>query len=514
MYDYIFKNATVVDGTGAKPYCANVATFAGSIVFIGKEPITRGKNVIECNGRILSPGFIDIHCHTDLYLLKDRDAKARICQGITTDVTGNCGIGTFPNFNNGLKKVVGDVLGEYDNWDWSDYKSWKSFVEKGGIGNNTIYLVSHTALRVGAMGEDSGRAASDKEIDMMCSLLDDALKSGAYGLSSGLYYAPCVYAERKELLALLNVVKKNDKFFAVHHRCEGNDVVQSLKEVLDLALESGVRIEVSHLKAIGNKNQDKVDTILEMIEEYQSKGVDVKFDQYPYIYGSTSLFSLLPPSILAYSRYEQRIALSLENERDDIRKEILNPSGWDSIYEMVGPDKIKAIYLESHKELNGKTLSEIGALLKQDPLDALFSVLADESGLAVMEDITTTDDNLKKIMKHESMCFGTDSLYSTPLPHPRSYHGAIEFLSRYIRDDKVMPLEEGIRKMTGETASRLRIERGVIKEGRPADLVLFDLDRLKVNDDFTNDGIEYVLVNGECALSSGNITGARNGKVL
>lgn len=515
MYDYIFKNALVVDGSGKAPYKADVATFAGAIALIGQSGLTRGKNIIDCKGKILSPGFVDMHTHTDLEVLRDRNATARIIQGITTDVTGNCGIGTFPNVNPYLKDFVGDVLGSYDSWSWSDYTSWKDYVSKDGIGSNQLYLVSHSALRVAAMGHDSGREATEDEIVSMCSYLDEALSAGAHGLSTGLYYSPCLYATRDEILALLAIVKEHDALFTVHHRCEGNDVVESLKEVLDLASESGVKIEISHLKAIGDKNQDKVQTLLDMIDEYREKGVDVKFDQYPYIYGSTSLFSLLPPSILAFSKYEQCLALSLENSREDMKKEILSPDGWDSIYQMVGPEKIKAIYLEHHPEYYGMTITELGNKLKKDPLDALFDVLSEETGLAVMEDITTTEENLKKIMAHSLMCFGSDSLYSSPMPHPRSFHSTVEFLSKYVRDEKVLTLEEAIRRMTSEPCLRLKLTgRGLIKEGYAADIVVFDLNALSPDGLFANKGFDYVLVNGVAAMANGNLTGARGGIVL
>ncbi len=513
MYDYIFRNATIIDGTGKPRFNANVAVFGGNIAFLGAEPITRGKYVIDCTGKILCPGFVDMHCHSDLETLRERSAKVRLGQGITTDVSGNCGFGTFPN-SPYLPAAVADVLGEYSHWEWSDYSSWKEYVQTGGIGVNQVYLVAHSALRLCAMGEDSSRVATEEEIARMCEYLDNSLSSGAYGLSSGLYYAPCTYASKDELLALLSVVKKHDKLFSVHHRCEGNEVVSSLNEILELALESGVRVEVSHLKAIGDINQSKVDRVRAMIDEYKEKGVDIGFDQYPYSFGSTSLFSLLPPSILAFSRYEQRLALALENERSELKKEILSPSGWDSVYQMVGPDKINAIYLETHPEFNGKSLTEIGAIYGKDPLDALFTLLSEETGLAVMEDVTTTEENLKKIMKHSLMCFGSDSLYSSPIPHPRSYHATVEFLAKYIRDEKVLSLEEGIRRMTLAPCRRLNINRGIIKEGFPADIVVLDLEQLKANGDFSNIGFDYVLVIGSAAVAEGKFTDIKEGKVL
>lgn len=515
MYDYIFKNALIVDGSGREPFKANVATFAGSIALIGSSSLTRGKNIIDCSGKILCPGFVDMHTHTDLEVLRDRSASARIGQGIVTDITGNCGIGTFPNFSNGLNKAVADVLGEYPEWKWSDFGSWKEYVEKDGIGSNQAYLVSHTALRLAVLGENSGREAYPDEIRKMCTLLSDALDAGAYGFSSGLYYAPCIYASRDELIALLKVVKAHNKIFSVHHRCEGNDIIASLEEVLSLAYETGVRIEISHLKVIGDKNQDKIDRVLSMIEKGWDDGLDIGFDQYPYTYGSTSLFSLLPPSILAYSKYEQRLALSLENEREDLKREMLNPKGWDSIYQMVGPDKIKILFLQMHPEYNGLTLSEVGEKLKKDPVDALFDLLSEETGLAVMEDITTNEENLIKIMTHPLMCFGSDSLYSSPIPHPRSYHSTVEFLSKYVRDKKVLPIEDAIRRMTYEPCRRLGIkDRGLVREGCFADIVLLDMDKLATNEDFSNNGIEYVLVGGCCAMREGSLTGEKGGVVL
>lgn len=516
MYDVILKNGIVLDGTGKAPYKANIALFGDSIAFITDKEISRGKLVLDIAGEYVAPGFIDSHCHTDFEVLRDRKASARIGQGITTDITGNCGIGVIPYVDESFKGFVGDVLGEYADWAWSDFTSMKHYYEKKGLGANEAFLISHSAIRVAAMGMDCLREASAEEVEKMCAILRENLKQGAYGFSSGLYYAPCVFADHEELKALLTTVKEENKLFAVHHRCEGTGCANSLKEVLDLAEETGVRLEVSHLKAIGDRNQDQVDVMLEMIEAYRKRGVDVKFDQYPYVFGSTSLFSLLPPRILAFSKLEQRMALSLENERQDLKNEIMHPDGWDSVYEQVGPEKIKAIFLSTNPQYNGMTLTEIAVERgSTDPLDALFDILSEETGLAVMTDVTQTEENLMKIMKHPLMCFGTDSLYSSPIPHPRSYHSTVEFLSTYVRDKGVMPLPEAIRKMTGETASRFGLkDRGLLEEGKRADLVVFSLEKLKAGEGNDNEGLSYVFVNGKLAYDHGSVFETGAGRVL
>lgn len=516
MYDIILKNGLVLDGRGNKPFKADVAIFSDTIALITDLDITRGKSVIDCNGKYIAPGFIDAHTHTDFLVLRDEKAEPRIGQGITTDISGNCGIGVFPYRNPVLKEMVGDVLGEWNDWAWTDYSSMKSYYKKKKIGVNEVFLVSHTAIRTAVMGEDSRREAGEDEISQMAELLRSELESGAWGFSTGLYYSPCVYSTRSELKALLTVVKEENKIFTVHHRTEGNGCYESLSDILSIAYETGVRTEVSHLKAIGRVNEKKVGRMLSLIEEYREKGLDVKFDQYPYTFGSTSLYSLLPPRILSFSRLEQRMALSLESEREKIKDEILHDTTWDSIYPIVGPDDIKALYLTSENRYNGLTLTEIAEEKGyEDPLDALFDILRDETGLAVMTDTTESRESLEKIMVHPLMCFGTDSLYSSPLPHPRSFHSTVEFLSRYVRDEKLLTLEEALRRMTSETASRFGIaDRGVLAEGFKADIVVFDLDKLAVNDDNTNSGIDAVILNGKIASLDGKILYTGEGRIL
>ena len=298
MYDVLIRNGLVYDGSGKAPFISDIAVFGDRIALIGRMGITRARRIIDAAGKAIFPGFIDIHTHTDLLAINDRNMEARLSQGITTDVSGNCGIGVFP-VSEGLGAAIEDVLGKQSGWQWSDYSGYRNVLLRDGIGINEAFLASHTAIRLAVMGQRASAEASDEDIEKMADMLSSILDEGAWGFSSGLYYAPCVFASRKELRRLLEVVRDHGKIFSVHHRCEGDDVIDSLEEVLSLAEETGVRLEISHLKAIGRRNQDKVPEMLSMIEEYRDRGTDVKFDQYPYIFGSTSLFSLLPPHILS-----------------------------------------------------------------------------------------------------------------------------------------------------------------------------------------------------------------------
>ena len=250
MYDYVFSNALIVDGTGRDEYRADVAVYSSLICLIEKPYSLSARHVIDKPDLVLSPGFIDIHSHDDLEVLRNPSLLAKLAQGITLDINGNCGIGLFPmpKDKKDLITLSEDILGLYDGpFSWSDYSSYVEMIEKNGTGINLGFLTAHSALRLAVLGSDYARAAGDKEIEEMCSLLDKQLKEGSLGFSTGLYYSPCMFADKRELLSLLSVVKRNDKLFSVHHRCEGDDIIESVSEVLNLASESGVRLEISHL---------------------------------------------------------------------------------------------------------------------------------------------------------------------------------------------------------------------------------------------------------------------------
>ncbi|MGN0907059.1 MAG: amidohydrolase family protein [Bullifex sp.] len=504
MYDLVIKGGIITDGTGSDPFCCDIAVKDKRIVRISRfiqEPSVR---IIDASGCHVTPGFIDFHCHSEVQGLKDPYMIHRIGQGITTDLCGNCGIGLFPanEYRKWLYPLNNDVLGHFDDYSWTDFTAYSRLLE-GRMGINQAYLVSHAPLRVAVLGPECGRAACKDEIDAMCRLLETALDQGCKGLSSGLYYSPCSSASRDELVALLKTVASRDKLFCVHHRIEGPGIVGSIKEVLELALETGVRLELSHLKIIGKKYGFLLDDIFALIDEYTGKGVRVKFDQYPYHYGSTSLFSLLPAHVLALSRSEQERVLKDESERRIIKDEMLHPDGWESLYPVVGPDDISILALDHTKAYDGLSLTEVGKALGKDPLDAMLDLLSDEDGAAVMIDVTESEDTLRRILAHPLMCFGTDSLYSTPDPHPRSFSASVHLLEDYVLRDHVISFTEAVRKMTGECASRLGLhDMGLIKEGCRADINVLDLKRLHA-DVKCNQGLEYVIVNGSVAYEKG-----------
>lgn len=512
MFDLVFSHATVVDGSGAEPYVADVGVKDGVIARIGTidQP-----GAVDASGKILCPGFIDIHAHSELEVLRDPAMRAKVGQGITSEVSGNCGVGVYPSpRDDSIQKALNeDVLGTWKESYWPSFQAYLDRLAQSGTGTNMAFLVSHSALRCTALQGNPNRVATDEELKRMTSLLEEAFRQGCVGFSTGLYYAPCMYADARELRALLSTTAKHDRLFAVHHRCEGDDVIPSLAEVLSLAKKTGVRLEVSHLKAIGRGNQGKVGRMLEMIEGAKDNGVRVTFDQYPYTYGSTSLFSLLPPDYLRLPREELLSALHNPSDRKTMRREMEKPDGWDSITQMVGFGEITILALDHHPELRMHTLQDVADERKTDPFTMLFGLLSEETGIALMADTTQSEASLIRILTHPLMAFGSDALYAGSLWHPRSTNAAVHLLSRYGRELKVVPWKDLIRKMTALAAGRLGMtDRGMVKEGMKADLVLFDPKTIQ--DTATMDkpvapiiGLDSVLVNGRVACQDGKPTG-------
>ncbi len=532
---YFLKNATIIDGAKNSEYISNILIEDEKISKITHKIDVKADIELDLTGKILTPGFIDVHGHSDLQILRSPNMKSKIQQGITTEIAGNCGVGVFPiDLSNReivetLHALTKDVLGSY-NYDFHDFDSFCKIVNKNPPNTNVLFLQSHSALRANVIRPNANRKANQKEIEIMCELLDKSLKQGCIGFSTGLYYAPCVYADRNELISLLKVVKDNNKIFCTHHRCEGDDVMNSLIEVIDLAKEVGVKIEISHLKAIGVENQKYVDDMLNLIDKSRREGLDIAFDQYPYEYGSTSFYSLLPPKYLKLTTNELKIALSDNNERALIKELLIKGNGFDSLIKMCGFDNIYSMYLENQRELEHYSIRDLSLKLKgkcddDSCFDTFFDILLKEEGTALMLDITQSHQSIEKILNHDLMCFGTDALYSgdeaSNLPtHPRTYQAAVHLINVYYKKRNSIELVKLINKMTKVGAERFNIKnRGVIKEGYYADLVVLDLDNLQdYSDNEDNqippDGIDYVFVNGNLVYKNKEIVNSNSGRII
>ena len=576
----IFKNGLVVDGSGKDTFVGDVCVEGDRITevrvageatgtqHLGKQQINGsptdgtsptddpdarlstspdGAVIYDISGMVICPGFIDAHAHSDLEVLRNPGMGYKIMQGITTDISGNCGVGVFPKHPED-KELFPDILGHFgDNHAWTDFNSYKSQIHSG---MNIAFLQAHANLRRMAIGGDASRSATREEIKTMCKLLDRSLDDGAVGFSSGIFYAPNVYASREEFIELLKIVRSHNKLFCVHHRCEGSEVIPSIREVLDFCKETGARLEISHLKIIGMKNQNKMDTVLEMIDKARSEGMDVAFDSYPYEYGSTSLFSLLPPDYLQMPREKLLELLSEASESSesaaykDLKQKIMNPKGWDSCFELCGPEHISIVVLDHNMEFAGLTLVECAERLGKDVFRTLFQLLATETGAALMADVTQSRENLLRVARHPLCVFGTDALYVGGGSHPRSSSGAVHYLiqnvyrsaddvirgvdyrSRNTRKDPSsssgsnasssggaanLSLVEAIHKMTGLSSARFGlVERGLIKKGYFADLVVFNPHELSDNATLESPfekpgGIRLVMVNGKVGELSGRV---------
>ncbi len=511
----LVTDALIVDGTGAQKFMGSVAISQDTIVYSGPHDDTISADMtISLNGAFLSPGFIDMHGHSDLHVLRGSGMREKIAQGITTEVSGNCGMGVFPlptevRQGNDLAQLSADILGSYQQpWPWSTFESYASCVDACKPLTHLIVLQAHAPLRLAALHQEVNRAATESEIAQMCEMLEQSYDSGAAGFSTGLYYAPCQFAAKEELRELLQITAARDKLFAVHHRCEGDGIMASLRGVLDIALEVGVRCEISHLKVIGARSQFLVPAILDLLEAYEMAGLDIGFDQYPYTYGSTSLYSLLPPACLKIPRTELASRIKDPRQRSSIRKQMLEPDGWDSIVSLCGWDNISVVHVDGRPEMTGKRWSELADSAHCSEFDLLFDVLADLPETAVMSDITQSEDSVSTILQHRLGCFGTDALYSSEITHPRSHRAVQDLFDRYYCQLQLCEIERLVARMTSYPAQRLRLQgRGCIEPGYTADLIGFTVDA-------SGFAIQMVITDGGPVLLDRVLTGKSTGGVL
>jgi N-acyl-D-amino-acid deacylase len=525
MYDCLIRRAQVIDGTGSDAFLADIGIKDGLIAAIGS--LSAGaQRTIDGSGLVSTPGFVDMHSHSDLALLKPVSPDAKVRQGITTELLAQDGLGVAPIDDENVKllsELTAGLLGTLPQgkWTWRSFDDYLQALERRGLPNNAAVLASHGPLRILAMGMDN-RPAKANEMDVMGGLLRMTMESGAFGLSTGLIYPPCSYGPQEELVGLNKVVADYDGIFVVHQRDEGYLLQKAFDEVTDIARDSGVHLHVSHLQAYGQVNWPNMDRILEKADGFGAEGGSISWDRYPYLAGCTVLTAVLPQ--WTFAEGTEALAENLTQPafrariREDFQKglDVWNNRsisvGWSKIY-------VSAVKSEKNRWMEGKSCAELASICDQDPLDFVCDLLAEENLAVTMISFYGSDQVLHKVLGHPRATVGSDGIFGGR-PHPRLYGAYPRFLKEFVNEKKMMSLPEAIRKITGFPASILGLEgRGLLKEGYWADLVLLDpegiADRATYDQpELYPEGVPYVLINGELVVDGGETSGNLPGRAL
>lgn len=517
MYDLIIKNARIIDGTDSPWYRGDVGIKNGKIVGVGALDGAASQEVSDAEDCYLAPGFIDIHSHSDSTLLGYPLAESRILQGVTTEIGGNCGISPAPVNPENLK-LLKDYAGHLD-YDWERVSEYYQLLEKEKISTNIGTLVGHGTIRLAVMGFED-RKPTGQEMQAMKDYLRQALEDGVFGLSSGLIYPPGCYSDTEEMTELAKILKHYGAFYATHMRDEGVNVVESVKEAIEVCRHSGAPLQISHHKVARKSHwRSSCKTTIAMMEDARREGLDVTADQYPYSASSTTLDSNVPLWGFTGGMEEMLNRLRTPEIRAKLKDEsnASHVGRWGDIF---------VSYVESEKNAwtVGKSIAEIAATRGVDPADACFDLILDEKGRVNEVNYGMCEEDIEFIMSQPFVMTGSDgnaaSLDYPGLPHPRWYGTFPRVIAHYCRNRKLFPLETAIHKMTGLPAIRLGLsDRGLIKEKMHADLVLFDYEALRDTPDYKTpkcacEGIKRVYVNGVLTAKDGMHTGARAGVVL
>ncbi len=526
MLDVIISKGMILDGTGSPWYRADIGISEGKIQVISHDlSHEETQSWIQAEGLTVAPGFIDMHSHSDIMLFENPTADAKIHQGITSELLGQDGIGVAPISQKNLSnwhKVLSGLAGTPDiEWTWRSFGDYLKALDNLKTSTNPIVLATHGAIRQEVIGLDN-RRASPYELAKMKELTSDAMIEGAVGMSLGLIYLPCFYADRNELEDVFSVCGEYNGFMVVHIRNEAELAEEAMQEVMDITQAAGIPLHISHFKTAGKANWHKVEKMIAMAEKARSKGHEVTFDQYPYIAGSTMFFAILPQWALEGGAKNMLMRLNDSVLRDKIREDIENGiPGWQNMAKDTGWDGvlITAVNSEKNKHMEGKFMSQIAHEMEKDPIVAAMDLLLEEEAAVGMATFAQSEDNVRRVLKHDYQMPCTDGLLGGK-PHPRVYGTYPRILGKYVRQESVLSLPQAIRKMTSFPAQRLGLkDRGLIREGMAADITVFNANTVIDRATFENPrqypvGIEYVLVNGETVISRGVHTGKRPGRVL
>jgi N-acyl-D-amino-acid deacylase len=526
-YDLVIINGRVLDGSGAEPVEADVAVTGDTIAHVGSiEPAMRAqaRRVIDARGLVVSPGFIDIHTHSDYCLLVDGTAQSKIRQGVTTEILGEA-------------DSAGPVQGRARasapyglQVDWRTLGEYFKRLESGGVSVNVGSFVGATQVRRCVLGEES-REPTHAEMDEMKRLVTEAMQDGALGLSVALLVPPNTYHTTSQLIELASAVEPFGGIYLTHIRSEGEGIETAIGEALEVAEKARVPVEVLHLKIADHRLWGRMNEVCDLIEQARSRSIKASADLYPYIAGQNNLVALVPPWAMEGGREKMLTRLRNPAERRRIERDLYaGIPGWYNHYlAMKSWDgcMVASVGTEANKQYEGKSIAEIARLSGRRPADAVFDLLIDEKGSVPAVYFLMSEEDLRHAMRRPWVSIGSDGSALRPdgplgsgKPHPRSYGTFPRVLGRYVREEQVLTLPKAIRKMTSLNAEKLGIEdRGLLRAGKKADITVFDPDRVADRATFENPhqypvGIEYVIVNGVPVIEKEQHLGTRPGRIL
>jgi len=523
--DVLITGGTVYDGTGAPGRRADVAVRGDRVVEVGDLADAQAPRVVDATGLAVTPGFIDTHTHSDMAcFLGDEhlDLKAAaVRQGVTTEVCGNCGFTPFPMLDEHRDELARSrAIFATAEGPWHNLAEYRAAVRARGLHANLAPLLGHGSLRAAVMGMEN-RPSRDDELQTMVRLAEEALDQGAFGISSGLIYAPGVYAGTEELVALCRAVSPYGRPYTTHMRNESDQVDESVLEALRIGAEGGVPVHISHHKAAGRRNWGRTAQTLEIVRAARAAGRDVTVDAYPYTAGSTILAATLPPWALAggFGAMQERLRDRAVRERvtRDMETGLL---GWENLSELAGWENVVISSCPSHPDQEGRSVVDLADASGRSPTDLVFDLLAEDAQRTLMIIHSMDDRDVRNVLGFEATMVGSDGLPVPGKPHPRWAGTFARVLGHYRRDAGLLDLATWIRKATGQAADRFGLRnRGYLQRGKIADLVVFDPDSIADRATYEDPllpplGVREVLVNGQSVVRGGEMSQARPGRVL
>jgi N-acyl-D-amino-acid deacylase len=527
-YDLILRGGTIYDGSGAKPLVGDVAVNGDRIAAVGALRNAKGKTEIDAKGLAVSPGFVNMLSWATESLLVDGRAQSDLRQGVTLEVMGEGG--SMGPLNDAMKKETVEQEGDikYDVT-WTTLGEYLDQLAARGIAPNVASFVGATTVRIHEVSY-ANRPPTPEELARMRKLVDQAMEEGALGVGSSLIYAPAFYAQTDELVALCEEAAKYGGMYISHMRSEGNRLLEALDELIDISRRAKLPAEIYHLKAGGQQNWGKLDAVIKKVEDARASGLKITADMYTYTAGATGLDASMPPWVQEGGLEAWIARMKDPATRAKVKQEMETPTdAWENFFVAAGPEKILLVAFKNDKlkPLTGKTLAEVAKMRGTSPAEtAMDLVIEDDSRVGTVY-FLMSEDNVRREVALPWVSFGSDAeapategVFLKSNPHPRAYGNFARVLGKYVRDEKVIPLEEAIRKLTSLPSGNLKIrDRGLLKQGYFADVVVFD--PAKIQDHATFDkphqyatGVKHVFVNGVQVLKDGEPTGAAAGRVV